>query len=104
MPDQDDKPRRNDPERGDAPKKDGEKRGVDAPQGGARFHKGLMGWVIIIFGAIMILYIMTYRADNRVTVDFTVVQQQNSAGNVAEIEFSSESAKGKFREAIEHPT
>ncbi|MEM6560672.1 MAG: ATP-dependent zinc metalloprotease FtsH, partial [Planctomycetota bacterium] len=47
---------------------------------------------------------MTYRADNRVTVDFTVVQQQNSAGNVAEIEFSSESAKGKFREAIEHPT
>ncbi|MEM6315854.1 MAG: ATP-dependent zinc metalloprotease FtsH, partial [Planctomycetota bacterium] len=104
MPDQDDKPRRNDPERGDAPKKDGEKRGVDAPQGGARFHKGLMGWVIIIFGAIMILYIMTYRADNRVTVDFTVVQQENRAGNVAEIEFSSESAKGKFREAIEHPT
>ena len=77
---------------------------------GPRFNRGLMGWVVMVVGAVLVFWVLTMQKDPSTEVPLNFVRQQavavegEEAGNLKKITFTGNSLTGEFREAVAHPT
>ena len=83
-------------------------KGEGTTPGGPKLNRGLMGWVVMIVGALLVLWVLTLQNDATTAVPFGTVRQQavaseDATGNIERITFTGNSVNGEFRQAIPHP-